>query len=82
MLLRLTDVERSVILQSMFAIGSIHLLAVFPGICHSSTRPGTYITAHMTQFYQAFLCTSTAVTNAGVRRPGYKASVRPCRPVH
>jgi len=33
-------------------------LAVFPGMCHSSTHPG--ISLHMTQFYQAFPRVSTA----------------------
>jgi len=39
---RLSDVERLVILQSVFAIGStLAYLLFFPGMCHSSTRPGT-----------------------------------------
>jgi len=43
-------------------------------MCHSSTRPGT--SYHVTQFYQAFPCVSTAseLTNAGARRPGYEAN--------
>ena len=50
---RLSDVERSVILQSMFAISSaLTYLLFFSGMCHSSTSPGTSL--HVTQFYQAF----------------------------
>ena len=36
----------------------VHSLVVFPGMCHSSTRPCTSL--HMTQFYQAFPHVSTA----------------------
>jgi len=47
-----------------------HLLAAFPGICHSSTRPGT--SYHMTQFYQAF----PRISTASEKRWGEKAWVR------
>jgi len=47
--------------------------SVFPGMCHSSTHPGT--SYHVTQFYQAFpRVIVLQATNAGVRSPGYKAS--------
>ena len=36
----------------------VHSLVVFPGMCHSSTCPGTSL--QVTQFYQAFPCVSTA----------------------
>jgi len=42
------------------------------GMCHSSTHPGT--SYHVTQFYQAFPCVSTANDKRwGGRRPGYEA---------
>jgi len=44
------------------------------GMCHSSTHPGR--TYHVTQFYQAFPHVIVLqATNAGVRRPGYEATV-------
>jgi len=46
------------------------------GMYHSSTRPGPSL--HLTQFYQAF---PALATNAGVRRPGYKASIYNCMSV-
>jgi len=49
-----------------------HSLTPFlPGMCHSSTLPGTSL--HVTQFYQAFPMLVLQATNAGVRRPGYEA---------
>ena len=62
---RLSDVERSVVLQSVFVIGSI--LAC----CFSRNVP---LTLHVTQFYQAFPALVLQATNAGVRRPGYEAT--------
>ena len=52
---RLYNVECSVVLLSVFVISST---LVLPGMCHSSTRPGTSL--HVTQFYQAFPRVSTA----------------------
>jgi len=48
----------------------VHSLAVFPGLCHSSTRPG--MSYHVTQFYQAF----PHVNTASDKRRGEKAWVR------
>jgi len=52
---RLSDVERSVVPWSVFAIGSALTYLLF---FHSSICPGTLY--HMTQFYQAFPHVSTA----------------------
>ena len=46
-------------------------------LLHKSTKhPGTSL--HVTQFYQAFPHISTAATNTGMRRPGYKARQTGC----
>jgi len=48
----------------------VHSLAVFPGMCHSSTHLGTSL--HVTQFYLAFPCISAASDKLW----GEKASVQ------
>jgi len=67
---RLSDVKCSVVLQSVFVIGSA--LIVFPGMCHSSTHPG--MSLHVISFTRPFPALVLQVTNAGVRRPGYEAN--------
>ena len=42
-------------------------------MCHSSTHPGTSL--HVTQFYQSFPALVLQAINAGVRRPGYEATL-------
>ena len=55
-------------------IGNVEFwpLAVIPGMCHSSTCPGTCTSLHVTQFYQAF----SHVSNASNKCWGEKAWVR------
>jgi len=72
----LCDVERSVVLQSIFLQSIAHsltVLAVFPGMCHSSTHPGT--SYHVAQFTRPSHALVLEVTNAGARRPGYEAII-------
>jgi len=80
---RLSDVERSVVLGSWFAISSVlaYLLNVpllhtsryviardsVSGMCHSSTRPGTSL--HVTQFTRP----SPRISTASDKRLGEKA---------
>jgi len=67
---RLSDVERPVVLQSVFAIGST--LAVFPECAtppHIQARP--HIGHSFTRPSPALVLQAT---NAGARRPGYEAS--------
>ena len=66
---RLSDVEYSVVLQSVFVIGSI--LAYLLGMCHSSTRPGMSLT--WLSFTRPSPALVLQVANAGMRRPWYKA---------
>ena len=77
---RLSDVERSVMPQSVFAIVSAL------GMCHSSTRPPNIQVRHlhMISFTRPSLALVLQVTNAGVRRPGYEArgGIGPVNPVH
>jgi len=49
-----------------------HSLVVFPGMCHSSTRPGTSL--HVISFTRPSPMLVLQATNAEVRRPGYEAS--------
>ena len=72
---RLSDVERSVVLRSVFAISSTLAYLLFFREC--ATPP--YVQVYHTTWL-SFTSPSPALvlqaTNAGVRRPGYKAS--PC----
>ena len=71
----LSDVECSLVLQSVLAISSTHLVAAFfLGTWHSSTHPVHHC---MTRFYQAFphISTTSDKINVGVRRPGYEGTV-------
>ena len=62
--------------QSFYGIclrSVVHSLAVFLGMCHSSTSQGTPL--HMTQFYQAFPSINILqAANAKGKRPGYEAT--------
>jgi len=46
-------------------------LLFFPGMCHSSTRPGYHCTWLI--FTRPSPALVLQVTNTGVRRPGYEA---------
>ena len=72
---RQSDVERSVVLRSVLVIGSALAYVLFPGMCHSSTRPGMPL--HVTQFTRPSPTLVLQATNAGVRRPGYEATLVP-----
>jgi len=71
---RLSDVERSVVLRSVFAIGSALAYLLFLWEC--ATPPHVQIRHTM---WLSFTVPSPALvlqaTNAGVRRPGYEARV-------
>ena len=74
-LLRLSDVERSVVLRSVFAIGSALAYLLFFREC--ATPPHVQV-CHTTwlSFTRPSPILVLQVTNAGVRRPGYKAILR------
>ena len=73
-LLRLSDVERSVVLRSVFAIGSALAYLLFFQEC--ATPPLVQV-RHTT--WLSFTRPSPALvlqaTNAGARRPGYEATI-------
>ena len=70
---RLSDVERSVVLRSVFAIGSTLTYLLFLQEC--ATPP--HVQVHHTMWLSLTRPPPTLVlqaTNAGVRRPGYEAN--------
>jgi len=73
---RLSDVERSVILQSMFVIGSALAYLLFSRnvpLLHTSR----YVTAR-DSVYKALPVLVLQATNAGVRRPGIWQYAQEC----
>ena len=68
MLPRLSDVELSIVLRPMFAIGSVLTSGNVP-LLHTSA-----MSFHVISFARPSLVLVLRATNAGVRRPGYKAT--------
>jgi len=74
---RLSDVECSVVLQSVFAISNTLAYLLFFWEC--ATPPHVQVRHTTWQFYQAFPALVLQVKNAGVRRPGYEATMNVLR---